>query len=1093
MEDQMKKVMLLLVLLSIAVFIPAGATADNPKDSEEDSVLDSKLVSGLSMRGIGPALMSGRVGDIAVDPVKRSTWYIAVCSGNVWKTTNAGTTWEPIFDSYGTYSIGCVTIDPNNRHVIWVGTGENNSQRSVGYGDGVYKSVDGGKKFEKVGLDNSEHIGKILIDPRNSDVVYIAAQGPLWSAGGDRGLYKTTDGGKTWNLILDISENTGVTDIHFDPRNPDVVYAAAYQRRRHVWTLIDGGPESGIHKSTDAGATWKEINKGLPGGDKGRIGLAVSPMQPDVLYAIVEAANEGSGFYRSEDGGENWKKMSDYLSGSPQYYQEIYADPHVFDRVYSLDTYLMVTDDGGKTFSRLGQKWKHVDEHAIAFDPEDPDHLITGCDGGLYETWDRGKTFHYKANLPITQFYKCAVDNDFPFYNVYGGTQDNATQGGPSRTRTVHGIRNSDWFITVFGDGFDPAVDPEDPNIVYSQWQYGGLIRFDKRSGERIDIKPQEDIDGPPLRWNWDSALMISPHLNTRLYYGSQILFRSDDRGDSWQAVSPDLTRNLDRNKLEVMDRVWSVDAVAKNNSTSFYGTIVSVSESPLQEGLLFAGTDDGLIQVSEDGGGNWTKYERFANVPEYSYVSDIEASLHDDNIVYAALDNHKKGDFKPYIVRSSNRGRSWELISGNLPEKGTVYTIAQDHVKENLLFAGTEFGVFFTIDEGKEWIQLKEGIPTIIIRDLEIQRRENDLVAASFGRGFYILDDYTPLRYITEEMLEKEAFMFPIRKAWMYIQTNPMAGREKAYQGAAFFTAPNPPFGATFTYYLKNTLKTDKTLRQEKEKELAKEGGDVFYPTWDALKQEDREEKPSIFLTVRDEEGNVVRRIEGKTSQGIHRATWDFRYPGFAPAKIEEDGFGPLAVPGTYNVSIDKMDGGLMTQIVAPVDFEVEPLGMSSLSEVDRGEILAFQKKTGELQRAVMGANAAAGEAANRITYIKNVIEKTPALQLQLREDARSLELRLMDLRERITGDPTKRRRSEPSMRGIMSRINQIVWGHWASTSPPTQTHRKNYDIAAEEFGNILGDLRQLIEDDLIALEDKLEEAGAPWTPGRGVPKWER
>jgi photosystem II stability/assembly factor-like uncharacterized protein len=1081
------------MLLCIAVCIPAAAATDIKKNSEEASAIDSKLVSGLSMRAIGPALMSGRIGDIAIDPVKRSTWYVAVSSGNVWKTDNAGTTFEPVFDTYGSYSIGCVAVDPNNRHVIWVGTGENNSQRSVGYGDGVYKSIDGGKKFEKIGLDNSEHIGKILIDPRNSDVVYVAAQGPLWSAGGDRGLYKTTDGGKTWDLIIDISENTGVSDIHFDPRDPDVIYAVAYQRRRHVWTLIDGGPESGVHKSTNGGATWREINKGLPGDDKGRIGLAVSPMRPDVLYAIVEAAKDGSGFYRSADGGENWKKMCDYLSSSPQYYQEIFADPHVFDRVYSMDTYLMVTEDGGKTFTRLGQKWKHVDDHALAFDPDDPDHLISGCDGGLYETWDGGENWPYKANLPITQFYKCTVDNDFPFYNVYGGTQDNATQGGPSRTRHVHGIRNSDWFTTVFGDGFDPAVDPKDPNIIYSQWQYGGLIRFDKRNGERIDIKPQEDMEGPPLRWNWDSALMISPHLHTRLYYGSQILFRSDDRGDSWRAVSPDLTRNLDRNKLEVMGRVWSVDAVAKNRSTSYYGTIVSVSESPLQEGLLFAGTDDGLIQVSEDEGENWTKYEKFANVPEHSYVSDIEASLYDVNTVYAALDNHKKGDFKPYIVRSGNRGKTWELISGNLPERGTVYTVVQDHVNPKLLFAGTEFGVFFTIDEGKEWIQLKEGIPTIIIRDLEIQRRENDLIAASFGRGFYILDDYTPLRHLTPETLEKNAFLFPIKKAWMYIQTNPLAGKEKAYQGASFFTAPNPPFGATFTYYVKSSMKTDKEVRQEKEKELAKEGNDVFYPSWDALKNEDREEKPGIFLTVRDDDGNVVRRIKGKTSKGIHRVTWDFRLPGFAPANLESDGYGPLAVPGTYNVSIDKLEGGALTELAAPVDFEVEPLGISSLPEADRNEILAFQKKTGELQRAVLGANSAAGEATNRITYVKSAIEKSSELQPQLREEARTLELRLMDLREKITGDPTKRRRSEPSMRGIMSRINQIVYGHWSTTSPPTDTHRKNYDIAAEEFSNILEDLRRLIETDLVELENKLEESGAPWTPGRGVPKWKR
>ncbi|UCG53249.1 MAG: glycosyl hydrolase, partial [Candidatus Latescibacterota bacterium] len=759
----------------------------------------------------------------------------------------------------------------------------------------------------------------------------------------------------------------------------------------------------------------------------------------------------------------------------------------------SMDTRMKVSSDGGKTWTEFGHDWKHVDDHALVFDPDDPDHLIIGSDGGLYETWDYGKNHRYTANLPVTQFYKIAVDNAEPFYNVYGGTQDNATQGGPSRTRNIHGIRNSDWFVTVFGDGFDPAVDPKDPNIVYSQWQYGGLMRFDRRTGEKIDIKPQEDKDGPPLRWNWDSALMISPHSHTRLYYGSQILFRSDDRGDSWQAVSPDLTRNLDRNKLDVMGRVWSVDAVAKNRSTSFYGTIVSVSESPLQEDLLYVGTDDGLIQVTENGGESWRRIDKIGEAPEFTYVNDIEASLHDVNTVYAALNNHKKGDFKPYIMKSTNRGGTWKSITGDLPERGSVYAVAQDHVNEKLFFAGTEFGVFFTVDEGEKWVQLKEGIPTISVRDIEIQRRENDLVAGTFGRGFYILDDYTPLRYLDDETLETEAFVFPVKKAWMFIEARPLAGKEKGYQGAGYYTASNPPFGATFTYYLKEDLETRRSRRHKKESELAKEGKDVFYPAWNALKGEDREEKPAVIVTVRDDEGNVVRRVQGKTTKGLHRVTWDFRYPGFEPAKLESDGFGPLALPGTYTVSLDKRVDDVTTQIVAPTEFEVEPLGRSLLSPPDREAVLAFQRKTGELQRAVFGADAAANEAAERIGYIKNVVEKTPGLDSVLRERARSLELELMDLRERITGDPTKSKRNEPAMRSIISRINQIVKGHWSTTSGPTKTHRKNYEIAAGEFEEILGELRRLIEHDLVALEEELEAAGAPWTPGRGVPKWER
>ncbi len=1085
----LRKLAAIILLLSVMSTCPASGQNDDGSEVE----INSGLVSGLSFRSIGPALASGRIGDIAIDPVDRSTWYIAVASGNVWKTTNSGNTWNPIFDSYGSYSIGCVAVDPNNRHVVWVGTGENNSQRSVSYGDGAYKSLDGGRSFENVGLENSEHIGRILIDPRNSDVVYVAAQGPLWSAGGDRGLFKTTDGGKTWTRVLEIDQYTGVTDVHFDPRNPDVLYAAAYQRMRRVWTLINGGPGSGIHKSTDGGATWKEINKGLPGGDLGRIGLAVSPQNPDVIYAIVEATDDKSGFFRSTDRGENWSKMSDYVSGSPQYYQEIFAEPNQFDKLYSMDVLMRVTIDGGKTWERVGRDWKHVDDHALAFDPNDPKHLIAGCDGGLYETWDSGENWHYKPNLPVTQFYKIALDNAEPFYNVYGGTQDNWTQGGPSRTRTVHGIRNSDWFVTVGGDGFEPAVDPENPNIVYSQWQYGGLIRFNKITGQRVDIKPREKAEGPPLRWNWDSALMISPHSNTRLYYGAQILFRSDDRGNSWREVSPDLTRNVDRNKLEIMGRVWSVDAVAKNWNTSLYGTIVALSESPLKEGLLYVGTDDGLVQVTSDGGENWTRIERFADVPQYPYVSDIEASLYDTNIVYAALDNHKMGDFKPYVVRSTDKGRSWKLISGNLPERGTVYALMQDHVDRNLLFAGTEFGVYFTVDGGENWVELSAGIPTIMARDIEIQRRENDLAVATFGRGFYILDDYTPLRHLTQQNLTKGAHIFPIKKAWMYIQTNPMGGGEKSSQGAGFYTAPNPPFGATFTYHLKESLKTRREERHEREKELAKEGEDVFYPTWEELKVEDREFDPTIILTVRDSEGEVVRHIDGSTSSGIHRATWDFRYPSLRPVTSggSNDG-GPMALPGTYTLTIEKLHNGELTMLAGPMEFEVEPLGYDKLTPSERSAMLAFQHKTARLQRAVLGTYRVLEEASEQIDHIQAAIDDTPELGYDIWSEARDIELRLMDIREEMVGDRTKQRRAAPYMPGILNRVNQIVYGHWSTTQGPTETHRKLYDIASSEFTGVLDRLRGIVEVEIAGLHERLEAAGAPWTPGRGLPDWQ-
>lgn len=1065
-----------------------GIAQDSDQPEELAPGINSGLVSALSFRSIGPALMSGRIGDIVTDPVKPSTWYVAACSGGVWKTENAGVTWRPIFDGQGSYSIGCLAIDPNDRFTIWVGTGENNSQRSVGYGDGLYKSTDGGRSFKKVGLENSEHIGKIVVHPDDSNTVFVAAQGPLWKEGGDRGLYKTTDGGTTWAKVLDISKDTGINEVHLDPTNPDIMYASAYQRRRHTWVLIDGGPESGIHKSTDGGETWKKINRGLPGGDKGRIGMDISPINPEILYAVVEAAEGQSGFYRSSNRGETWSRVGDYVSGSPQYYQEIVACPHKLDRIYSLDTYMMVSEDGGQNFEPLGEADKHVDNHALVIDPIDEDHLIIGCDGGIYETWDRGQTYDFKENLPLTQFYKVAVSNDLPFYFVYGGTQDNATQGGPSQTTNIHGIRNSDWFITVFGDGFDPAVDPDDPNTVYSQWQYGGLIRYDRRTQTRVDIKPQPEKGGPALRWNWDSALLISPHDSKRIYYGSQILFQSDDRGDNWTPISGDLSRDIDRNELKVMGRVWGVDSVAKNASTSLYGTIVSLSESPHEEGLIYAGTDDGMVQVTEDGGENWRGIGKFGSldVPEFGYINDIEADMHDADTVYVAVNNHKRGDFKPYIVKSTDRGETWTSISSNLPERGSVYTIKQDHVNPNLLFCGTEFGCYFTINGGEKWIELSAGLPTVAVRDIEIQARENDLVLASFGRGFYILDDYTPLRELTEETLEANK-MFPIKKGRMFMRSAPLAVGRRAFQGANFYTASNPAFGVSFTYYLKDSLKTKKSERKSSDRRAAAAGRDVPYPSWEDLKAEDREVAPKVTLTIRDSSGSVVRRIPGSTSKGMHRTQWDFSVDGFGRRG------GPMAIPGTYTIEVSQMVDGVVTELIGATEFEIEPLSFGVETEIDRESIIEFAKEAAQLSDAVSAATSVAQEVQTQLAAVKGVIERTPDLDPTMVNEVRELELRLMDMMEKFNGDPTKSRRNESAYPGLQSRIRTTMGGAMSSLTGPTGTHRRQFEIAGEEYSEVIGDLRSFIENDVQALFEKLDEAGAPWTPGREIPDWSR
>ncbi|MBK8490180.1 MAG: hypothetical protein IPL49_04545 [Saprospirales bacterium] len=580
-----------------------------PRKKKPEYYLDKLPIPALNFRNVGPALTSGRISDFAVHPGNRSIYYVASSAGGVWKTTNAGTTYEPVFDGQGSFSIGCITLDPNNPNTVWVGTGENNNQRSVDYGDGVYKSNDGGQSWNNMGLKNSEHIGRIIVDPRNSDVVYVAAIGPLWSEGGDRGVYKTTDGGKTWEAVLTIDENTGVTDLVMDPRNPDVLYAAAFQRRRHVFTYVGGGPGSGLYKSTDAGKTWEKANNGLPKVDMGRIGLAISPANPEMIYAMVEAAQDKGGFFRSTNRGASWEKQSGY-STSGNYYIEIVPHPTNPDIVYAMDTWLHWTTNGGKSFEEVNEEFKHVDNHCMYVDPKDPNYYLVGCDGGVYESFDAAKTWNFKANLPVTQFYKVAVDNDLPFYNIYGGTQDNFSLGGPSRTRNGHGIMNSDWFITNGGDGFESQIDPNNPNIVYAQSQYGGLVRYDRQSGEAVGIQPKPAKDEDDYRWNWDAPLQTSAHNPTRIYFAANKLFRSDDRGNTWVKISEDLTRQIDRNTLEVMGRIQSIDAVSKNGSTSPYGTIVAFSESPLNQNLLFVGTDDGLIQITSDGGRTWQKVD---------------------------------------------------------------------------------------------------------------------------------------------------------------------------------------------------------------------------------------------------------------------------------------------------------------------------------------------------------------------------------------------------------------------------------------------------------------------------------------------------
>ncbi|MEK6701131.1 MAG: glycosyl hydrolase, partial [Planctomycetota bacterium] len=1053
----------------------------------------------LAARSIGPAITSGRIGDLAVNPNKTSEWYVAVSSGNLWKTSNAGNTFSPIFDSYGSFAIGCVTLDPSNPATVWVGTGENNSQRSVSRGDGVYVSRDSGKSFTNVGLKESAHVGMIRVDPRDSNVVYVAAMGPLWSDGGERGLYKTTDGGKTWERVLHISDMTGVNEVHMDPRNPDTLYATAYQRRRHVWTLVNGGPESALHKSDDAGKTWRKITSGLPGEDKGRLGLAISPANPDILYVILDAGANGAGkggVYRSRDRGESWERRSGYGTSSPQYYNELFADPKDPDRVYAEDTFLQVSDDGGATFRRVPEADKHVDTHVVYIDPADTNHLIVGCDGGLYESFDKGAAWRHFPNLPVMQFYRVAVDNALPFYNVYGGTQDNNTIGGPSRTTDRAGITNEDWFTTTGGDGFETVVDPTDPNIVYSESQDGGLVRFDRKNGEEITIKPQEKPGDKAYVFNWDTPLLLSPHKSTRLYFAGNFLFRSDDRGDSWTRISEDLTRGIDRNTLKVMGVIQKPEAPSKHLSTSIYGNAVALAESPLVEGLLFVGTDDGLLHITGDAGKTWRKVSSFPNVPDMTYVSSVAASNHNKDTLFIGFDNHKMGDAKPYLLRSDDRGETWKSIAGNLPERDTVLAFVEDHVNPNLMFCGTEYGCYFTLDAGEVWTKLG-GLPTIAVRDLEIQKRETDLVMATFGRGFYVLDDFTALRVATPEMFERKAVIFPVKPALAYIERSRLgATRGRGTGGASYWTAPNPPGGAVITYSLKEKV----TSRQERRKEAQKKE-DWTYPTVEEFRGEDREQDPRVILTIRDSAERVVRQLDVSRDAGVHRVSWDLRLPETDPASFgrgerapwDIETGGVMALPGKYSASLSQIVDGQQTELGASVEFEVVDLASGTLAA--KGEArtakFAFEQKASELSRAAQGASRLVGEISQNLSLLRKAIDATPALGAEAIAQHEALRLRVLDLSATLSGDPTPRKRSIAATPSINERVSYALSTSREATAPPTGTQKEQYQFAAAEFEKALAELKSLTKD-IRALEDVVEKAGGPWTPGR-MPEWKK
>ena len=1060
-------------------------TPAQSQDKEKDKSPVEQALSGFSFRSVGPAFMSGRIADIAIDPNNENIWYVAVGSGGVWKTTNAGTTWKPLADKQPFYSTGVITLDPNNSQTVWLGTGENVGGRHVGIGHGMYLSRDGGKTWKYKGLKKSEHISKIIVHPTDSNTLWVAAQGPLWSSGGERGLYKTTDGGATWRQTMNLDEWTGVTDLLIDPRDPNVLYAASWQRHRNVAAYMGGGPGTAIYKSVDGGESWRKLKTGLPSSNMGKIGLAISPMQPDVIYAAIELDRKKGGVYRSANAGESWEKMSDTVSGGtgPHYYQELVASPHHFDRIYLMNVRVLVSENGGKDFYTMKESNKHSDNHAMVFKADDPNYILVGTDGGIYETFDDTENWKFVNNLPLTQFYKLAVDDAYPFYNIFGGTQDNNTQGGPSQTFNRNGISNADWFVLLGGDGHQPATEPDNPDIVYAQSQQGNLHRVDRTTGEAVYIRPQNGLDEPYERFNWDAPILVSQHDPKRLYFGSQRVWRSENRGDSWNTISSDLTKNEERLALPIMGRQQSWDAAWDVYAMSTYNTITSLAESAQDENILYAGTDDGLLHATKDGGATWNTLtvDKLPDVPATAFINDIKADMFDANVAYVALDNHKFGDYRPMLYKTTNGGKSWKSITKGIPEGTLIWRLVQDHVNPQLLFLGTEYGVYVSLNQGDAWHKFSNGMPTISVRDLAIQKRENDLVAATFGRSFYILDDYSPLRAISEENLAKGDQLFPIEKALQYVQER--GGTSS--QGASFYTAKNPTYGAQFTYYIANDTKTMKAKRKASEKKLKKDKKDIPFPGWEALDAEDFEKKPQAILRVTDASGKVLTEITGAYTKGIHRKHWDLRQRLASALDIHSSrdsgtGLRSDVTRGTYYVQLFKKHNGALLQLTPKEAFEVARLRQNVLTNPKAASHNAYKAKLNALYVKSEIMDNKLEKTKKKIVALSKAIGFAQANQDVLHKTVYDLQKQHYNLARKIDGSEAKGEVGEKDTPTLSFRISVASRGFYSNTYGPTAMHMESHDMAVALLNELAPQVDALAAATAKAISDS-EALGLP------------
>jgi photosystem II stability/assembly factor-like uncharacterized protein len=1021
------------------------------QDAREGSVTASHLAA-LEWREIGPALSSGRIADIAGVVQDPDRIFVATATGGAWKTNNRGVTWEPIFERGGTASLGSVAVAPSNPNVVWLGSGETWNWRSVSWGDGVYKSEDGGQSWAHMGLEETRHIGRILIHPDNPDIVYVAGVGSLWGSGEERGVFKTEDGGASWEKVLFVSPLTGVVDLAMDPRNPELLYAAAFQRERRTWSFLGGGPESGVYRSRDGGENWERLSGGLPEGDAGKIGLSICATQPDRVFAAISARPAENGLYRSDDRGASWQRMNAVSA------TKVRCDPNDPDRVYVLTDGEGVSTDGGRTFTSAYKDSRvHVDQQSMWIDPGDSDHIIIGNDGGLYLTADRGESWRFVGNLPVTQFYTVSVDMQEPFYYVYGGTQDNNTLGGPSGTRYTDGIANEDWYITVGGDGFHVQIDPEDPSVVYTESQYGRLVRFDTETGERRLIQPAHPEDGK-YRWNWSSPVIISSFDHRAIYFAANVVFKSTDRGDSWEVISPDLTRQISHFDLPLQGKVQPRDAFMLHRATSDYGTITSLSESPRQVGQLAVGTDDGRVHVTRDDGGSWQEADLPDAVPEMTYVSRVRWSHHDDGTLYATFEAHKDDDFRPYVIKSTDYGATWTDISSDLPGFGPVRVIVEHPRNADLLFVGTEFGVFVSFTGGARWLPLGNNLPTVPVHDMVIHPRENDLVLGTHGRGFWILDDISILEELTAEVSSQGFHLVEPRTARQLSRFN----RGRSSLGHARFAAPNPPEGALIDYWI---------------------GPDAPRPgrTEGAVS--------AIGIDILDDSGNVVRRLDpptGADQPGIHRLVWDMRHP---PAQLPNlDGgvdtvpSGPWVLPGDYRVRMRRGDQEQVSR------FRIEGDPAVDIDVADR----AARHDTRVVLHEMIGVSHA---VVTTVRQLRSQLEQVRELVESRLDPDQAIGTRLQDvgaelqrILDTMTGTDDGGGATAPGAPPLARQIRQLYSAIGASTALPTAEQTRLTERSRDLLAVQVDAVNTLLDGDMARLRRRLDDAGIPWTPGRPI-----